>query len=76
MTTGNTGTGTRSFRLGELREVAARLGLSGKSRLTVWGFEVYQRYFVGRAGFQGRQADRPAFALELAYLRDLPTLTF
>lgn len=69
MTTGNTGTGT-PVELRELREWLPQHRLSGKSRLTVWGFEVYDATLWVAPGFKADKLTAQPFALELAYLRD------
>ena len=66
VTTGHTGNGT----LVELRELLPQHRLSGKSRLTVWGFEVYDATLWVAPGFKADKLTTQPFALELAYLRD------
>ena len=44
--------------------------LIGKSRLTVWGFQVYDARFWALPGFKPENLPGEPFALELAYLRD------
>lgn len=46
---------------------AGRLG--GRSRLTVWGFQVYDATLWVAPGFKAGAFENHAFALELAYLR-------
>jgi hypothetical protein len=55
----------------EIRSVLPSASLLGKARLTVWGFEVYDAALWGEPGFQAGDYAQHAFALELAYLRDL-----
>ena len=42
----------------------------GKTRLTVWGFQVYDAKLWGLPGFKAESFNTQLFALELAYLRD------
>jgi len=44
--------------------------LIGKSRLTVWGFQVYDAWLWALPGFKLENLPGQPFALELAYLRD------
>lgn len=43
--------------------------LSGKSRFTVWGFEVYNAALWVQPGFRAGDYERHGFALDLSYLR-------
>ena len=54
----------------ELKDVLPQNRLIGKSRLTVWGFEVYDARLWAPAGFKADNLTAQPFALELAYLRD------
>ena len=54
----------------ELKDVLPQNRLIGKSRLTVWGFEVYDARLWGAPGFKADNLTSQPFALELAYLRD------
>lgn len=56
--------------LRELRELLPQHRFSGKSRLTVWGFEVYDASLWVTPGFKADKLTAQPFALELAYLRD------
>ena len=54
----------------ELNALLPQHRLMGKTRLTVWGFQVYDASFWAAPGFQPDSYARHGFALELAYLRD------
>ena len=58
----------------ELRDLLPQNRLVGKSRFSVWGFDVYDARLWADPDFQpGRMANQ-TFALELAYLRDFNSL--
>ena len=54
----------------ELRELLPQHKLSGRSRLTVWGFDVYDASLWVAPGFTADKLTAQPFALELAYLRN------
>lgn len=54
----------------ELDAVLPQHRLIGKSRLTVWGFQVYDARLWALPGFKPDNLLTQPFALELAYLRD------
>ena len=54
----------------DLRELLPQHKLSGKGRLTVWGFDVYEASLWVTPGFRIDKLTAQPFALELAYLRD------
>ena len=54
----------------ELAGVLPQSRLIGKTRLTVWGFQVYDAKLWAQAGFKPEGFGTQPFALELAYLRD------
>ena len=54
----------------DLRELLPQHKLSGKGRLTVWGFDVYDASLWVTPGFKADKLTAVPFALELAYLRD------
>lgn len=54
----------------ELRELLPQNTLIGKSRLTYWGFQVYDARLWAMPGFKADSLAGQPFALELAYLRD------
>jgi hypothetical protein len=54
----------------ELRDLLPQHKLSGKGRLTVWGFDVYDASLWVTPGFKADKLTALPFALELAYLRD------
>lgn len=54
----------------ELKDVLPQNRLIGKSRLTIWGFEVYDARLWAQPGFKADNLSSQPFALELAYLRD------
>ena len=54
----------------ELRELLPQHKLSGKTRLTVWGFDVYDASLWVAPGFNPDKLTAQPFALELAYLRN------
>ena len=54
----------------ELKDLLPQNRLMGKSRLTVWGFEVYDARLWAPPGFKADNLTAQPFALELAYLRD------
>jgi hypothetical protein len=54
----------------ELRDLLPQHKLSGKGRLTVWGFDVYDASLWVTPGFKSDKLTALPFALELAYLRD------
>ena len=54
----------------ELNAMLPQHRLIGKTRLTVWGFQVYDASLWAVPGFKPDSFSRYAFALELAYLRD------
>ncbi len=60
--------------LAELRELLPQHKLSGKSRLTVWGFDVYDASLWVAPGFQADKLTAQPFALELAYLRNVTNI--
>jgi hypothetical protein len=53
-----------------LRALLPQSRLSGKSRLTVWGFDVYDASLWVTPGFNPDKLTTQPFALELAYLRN------
>lgn len=50
---------------------AGLYGLSAQATMTFWGLKVYRASLWVTPGFVGAAYDQSAFALELAYLRDL-----
>lgn len=56
--------------LAELRDLLPQHKFSGRSRLTVWGFDVYDASLWVAPGFQADKLTARPFALELAYLRN------
>jgi len=54
----------------ELRGVLPSATLAGSSKLTYWGFDVYNASLWVTMGFKATEYERHAFALELTYLRD------
>ncbi len=54
----------------ELHGALSGATLGGNTRFTVWGFNVYDAALWVEPGFEPREFDRHAFALELTYLRD------
>ena len=64
--TSNTASDTHA----ELRDLLPQHKLSGKGRLTVWGFDVYDASLWVTPGFKADKLTALPFALELAYLRD------
>ena len=54
----------------ELRELLPQHKLSGRGRLTVWGFDVYDASLWVTPGFKADKLTAQPFALELAYLRN------
>ncbi len=54
----------------DLRVLLPQTRLSGKSRLTVWGFDVYDASLWIPSGFKADKLAAQPFALELAYLRN------
>jgi hypothetical protein len=54
----------------DLRDLLPQHKLSGKGRLTVWGFDVYDASLWVMPGFKADKLTALPFALELAYLRD------
>jgi hypothetical protein len=48
----------------------AQARLSGMTRYTYWGFDIYQARLWVEPGFAGKDPWRSRFALELQYLRD------
>ena len=54
----------------ELARLLPAHRLLGKTRLKVWGFQVYDARLWVTAGFKPEQFASQPFALELAYLRD------
>lgn len=57
--------------LAELRDLLPQHKLSGRSRLTVWGFDVYDASLWVAPGFRADKLTAQPFALELAYLRNV-----
>lgn len=55
----------------ELRTALPSAVLSGQATMTFWGLKVYRASLWVTPGFMPRAYDQSAFALELAYLRDL-----
>ena len=55
----------------DLRELLPQHKLSGKTRLTVWGFDVYDASLWVTPGLKADKLTAQPFALELAYLRNL-----
>lgn len=55
----------------ELQGTLPNATLAGQSTMTFWGFEVYQATLWVAPGFTETAFDQSAFALDLAYLRDL-----
>lgn len=53
----------------ELKDVLPQNRLSGKSRLKVWGFQVYDARLWVAPGFKATDLAASSFALELDYLR-------
>ena len=68
------GTTTASDTHIDLRDALPQHKLLGKSRLTVWGFEVYDASLWVTPGFKADKLAALPFALELAYLRDFTSL--
>lgn len=54
----------------ELKDLLPQQRLIGKTRLTVWGFQVYDARLWSPPGVTAAQLPSQPFALELAYLRD------
>ena len=54
----------------DLRELLPQHKLSGKGRLVVWGFDVYDASLWVTPGFKADKLTAQPFALELAYLRN------
>jgi Chalcone isomerase-like len=54
----------------ELRGALPSATLAGSSKLTYWGFDVYNASLWVAPGFKATEYERHAFALELGYLRD------
>ncbi|QJC58131.1 hypothetical protein HC248_03468 [Polaromonas vacuolata] len=54
----------------ELQQQLPQGKLLGKTKLTIWGFQIYNARLWVAPGFRTDQIDNSAFALELAYLRD------
>lgn len=54
----------------ELRGALPSATLAGSSKLTYWGFDVYNASLWVTPGFKAAEYERHAFALELTYLRD------
>jgi len=54
----------------ELRASLPLANLAGSSKLTYWGFDVYNASLWVAPTFKAAEFERHAFALELAYLRD------
>lgn len=54
----------------DLRDLLPQHKLSGKARLTIWGFDVYDASLWVTPGFKADKLTALPFALELAYLRD------
>ena len=54
----------------ELKDLLPQHRLVGKTRLTVWGFQVYDARLWSLPGTRAEQLPTRAFALELDYLRD------
>ena len=54
----------------ELKDLLPQHRLVGKTRLTVWGFQVYDARLWSLPGTRAEQLPSRAFALELDYLRD------
>ena len=54
----------------ELRGSLPSATLAGSSKLTYWGFDVYNASLWVTPGFKATEYERHAFALELSYLRD------
>jgi len=54
----------------ELKDLLPQQVLVGKTRLTVWGFQVYDAKLWAPPGVTAGQLPSQPFALELAYLRD------
>jgi hypothetical protein len=54
----------------ELKEALPQATLLGQTRLSVWGFKVYDARLWGLPGFSARGYASQPLALELAYLRD------
>ena len=54
----------------ELGTLLPQHRLIGKTRLTVWGFQVYDARLWGLTGFTADNFSAQPFALELTYLRD------
>ncbi len=55
----------------ELRLAVPAATLLGQAKMTFWGFEVYQATLWVAPGFAEGSYEQSAFALELAYLREL-----
>ncbi len=53
----------------ELRAVLPEAQRAGATRLTFWGFEIYDAALWVAPGFRAEAWERSAFALELRYLR-------
>ena len=54
----------------ELRSTLPGATLSGRARMTFWGFDVYQATLWVAPGFVDSAFEQSTFALELHYLRD------
>jgi hypothetical protein len=54
----------------ELKDLLPQNRLVGKTRLTVWGFQVYDARLWAPPGVKADQLANQPFALELLYLRD------
>jgi hypothetical protein len=54
----------------ELKDLLPQHRLVGKTRLTIWGFQVYDVRLWSQPGVKADQIPARAFALELDYLRD------
>lgn len=61
---------TRTETRPELKDLLPQQRLVGKTRLTVWGFQVYDARLWAAPGVKAEQLPSQPFALELAYLRE------
>ena len=54
----------------EIKDILPQQKLLGKTRLTVWGFQVYDARLWSAPGVKASELPGQPFALELSYLRD------
>lgn len=55
----------------ELKDALPQAQLLGQTRLTVWGFKIYDVRLWGQPGFSAKGYASQPLALEMAYLRDV-----